>query len=452
MAAPSSSSSPAASAPPPPSIRARLVQSLLWISVVFGVLTAVVVWQVISHELGELMDQELLEAAEIVQSAMASAENPAPRPAGTSGPDAPDEEHLVWQVVDSAEATVVSRSPKAPAQALLAAPAPAAQWTADGQWRAYTSAFRHQPGHFLVVAQSRAERDGIHQEVVLYTLAAALSVSLFSALLMNWRIRQELRPLGWLGRTVQAYDPLVPGTAPRGTPRQELQPIEQAIADLGQRLAHRVVRERAFTAHAAHALRTPVAGIDVQLALAIREAPEALQPRLVRTRQAAARLANAMNALLMMFRTSAEPQRQNLDLRHLLDDLAFHGLAVTLHQEATLWADPDLLAATLWNLLDNSRRFQARQVAVSVRQDATDSVLRVQDDGQGCAPDTCARLQESLQRQTYGEGSALQGLGLALADLVARAHGGHASVPRTPQGFCVELRWPAGPPSGGSHV
>lgn len=452
MAAPSSSSSPAASAPPPPSIRARLVQSLLWISVVFGVLTAVVVWQVISHELGELMDQELREAAEIVQSAMASAENPTPRPAGTAGPDAPDEEHLVWQVVDSAAATVVSRSPKAPAQALLAAPARAAQWTAGGQWRAYTSAFRHQPGRFLVVAQSRAERDGIHQEVVLYTLAAALSVSLISALLMNWRIRQELRPLGWLGRTVQAYDPLVPGTAPRGTPRQELQPIEQAIADLGLRLAQRVVRERAFTAHAAHALRTPMAGIDVQLALAIREAPEALQPRLVRTRQAAARLANAMNALLMMFRTSAEPQRQSLDLRHLLDDLAFHGLAVTLHQEAPLWADPDLLAATLWNLLDNSQRFQARQVAVSVRQDATDSVLRVQDDGQGCAPETCARLQESLQRQTYGEGSALQGLGLALADLVARAHGGHASLPRTPHGFCVELRWPAGPPFGGPRV
>jgi len=209
-----------------------------------------------------------------------------------------------------------------------------------------------------------------------------------------------------------------------------------------------MVRERAFTAHAAHALRTPMAGIDVQLALAIREAPEALQPRLVRTRQAAARLTNAMNALLMMFRTSAEPQRQNLDLRHLLDDLDFHGLAVTLHQEAPLWADPDLLAATLWNLLDNSRRFQARQVAVSVRQDATDSVLRVQDDGQGCAPETCARLQESLQRQTYGEGSALQGLGLALADLVARAHGGHASLPCTAHGFCVELRWPAGQPSG----
>lgn len=445
MSAPSSPS-------PPPSIRARLVQSLLWISVVFGVLTAVVVWQVISHELGELMDQELREAAEIVQSAMASAANPAPRPAGTAGLDAPHEEHLVWQVVDSTAATVVSRSPKAPAQALLAAPAPGAQWTADGQWRAYTSAFRHPPGHFLVVAQSRAERDGVHQEVVLYTLAAALSVSLLSALLMNWRIRQELRPLGWLGRTVQAYDPLVPGTAPRGAPRQELQPIEQAIADLGQRLAQRVVRERAFTAHAAHALRTPVAGIDVQLALAIREAPEALQPRLVRTRQAAARLANAMNALLMMFRTSAEPQRQNLDLRRLLDDLAFHDLAVTLHQEAPLWADPDLLAATLWNLLDNSRRFQARQVAVSVRQDATDSVLRVQDDGQGCPPETCARLQASLQQQTYGEGSALQGLGLALADLVARAHGGHASLPCMPQGFCVELRWPAGPPSGGPNM
>ncbi|MBO1009997.1 hypothetical protein [Acidovorax sp. SD340] len=55
----------------PPSIRGRLVQSLLFISIAFGLLTSVVVWYVIAHEMGELMDQELREAAEIFHSVMA---------------------------------------------------------------------------------------------------------------------------------------------------------------------------------------------------------------------------------------------------------------------------------------------------------------------------------------------------------------------------------------------
>ncbi|MBK9362956.1 MAG: hypothetical protein IPM99_18555 [Rubrivivax sp.] len=60
--------------------------------------------------------------------------------------------------------------------------------------------------------------------------------------------------------------------------------MHDAIEALGERLARRVANERAFGAHSAHALRTPLAGIDLQLAVAEREAPPALQPRLARAR------------------------------------------------------------------------------------------------------------------------------------------------------------------------
>lgn len=425
-----------------PSIRGRLVQSLLWTALAFAALTAVVVWHVISHEMGELMDHELQEAAEIFQSAMGN-QTDAPLASPGADPQLAYEKHLVWQVVDGATGAVVRASHKAPAQALLGAPTAAVVWTADGNWRAFTSPLRHSPGHFLVVAQSRSERNEVHEEAVLYTLMAALSVSLLSTLLMNWRIQQELRPLGLLSRSVLAYDPLQPGTLPRTEPRQELVPIEQSIGELGRRLARRIVSERAFTSHAAHALRTPVAGIDVQLALAAREAPDAIRPRLERARSAATRLGRVMHALLTMFRSGAEPQRQDIDLGELVNDLAFHDLSVSVRQNAPLAADADLLAAALWNLLDNSQRFHARHVRVTAESEGADVVLRVQDDGDGCPPDTRTRLQQSLDRQTYGEDSALRGLGLVLADLVARAHGGRTVLADSTPGFCVELRWPA---------
>ena len=100
----------------------------------------------------------------------------------------------------------------------------------------------------------------------------------------------------------------------------------------------------------------------------------------------------------------------------------------------------------LLNLLDNSHRFNAHHVTITALQEGADTVLRVQDDGDGCQPHTKARLQQSLQQQAYGEGSAMRGLGLVLADLVARAHGGHTVLPDCASGFGIDLRWPAAPP------
>lgn len=425
-----------------PSIRGRLIQSLLWSSVAFGLLTALVVWFVIAHEMGELMDQELRETSEIFHNVLAA--QPGFAYGASSATQHFDyEKHLIWQVVDASTGQVRSRSHKAPATALQTAPTAQVAWTADGRWRAFSSAFPQSPQHFLVVAQSRQERNEARSEVALYTLVAALSMGLFSALWMNWRIRQELRPLAALSHDVQRYDPLHPDTAPRVEPRAELLPIEQSIADLGHRLARRIVSERAFTAHAAHALRTPVAGIDVQLALAIKEAPEPLQPRLQRAREAAGRLGRVMQALLTMFRSGIEPQRQDVDLRQLLDALAFHDMAITIHQHTRLAADPDLLAAALLNLLDNAHRFHARQVTITTLQAGAHSILRVQDDGDGCPPATRALLQQALRQQAYGDSSGMRGLGLVLTDLVARAHGGQTVLPECVSGFTIELHWPA---------
>jgi two-component system OmpR family sensor kinase len=428
----------------PPSILGRLTQSLLWTAIAFGLLTTLVVWLVMAHEMGELMDQELRETAEIFHGMLAA--QPAESAGGplnaTAGPHFGYEEHLVWQVIDAVTFEVRQRSHKAPAQPLLAKADAKALWTADGQWRAFALPLSPQTTRYLVVAQSRNERDEARSEVVLYTLGAALSLGLLSALWMSWRIRQELSPLGALSQHVQRYDPLRPETTPRAEPRAELVPIEASVAELGQRLARRVVSERAFTAHAAHALRTPVAGIDVQLALAIKEAPEAIRPRLVRAREAAGRLGRVMQALLMMFRSGIEPKRQPIELEPFIRSLSFHDLNIQIQAQEPLFADPDLLAAALLNLLDNAQRFHARTVSVTAWSRGAETVLRLQDDGDGCTPQTKSDLQQALRQQAYAQGSAMRGLGLVLTDLVVRAHGGHTSLPDCAQGFCIELCWP----------
>ena len=425
-----------------PSIRRRLAASLLWISLLASGLTGLMIWKVIGHEIDEQVDQKLTESAEIIHNLLPTLPANGNVIAGTPG-DEEYEEHLIWQVVDSATGRVLIRSPNAPEQALQKTVSHELADSADRHWRLITIDFKKSPDRFLLVAQNTEERDEAYSAAILYAALISLLAGLVSTLLLIWQFHRELEPLARLSEQVKTYDPLRPDTLPRAATRAELQPIEQAVHELGQRLAQRVISERAFTSHAAHALRTPVAGIDAQLAIALREAPEALRPRLIRARQAASRLGRVIQALLAMFRSGVDPQRQTIRLSELLQPLSFSELQIDIRNDEALSADPDLLTAALLNLLDNAQRHQARQVQLILVHDAGWTRLRLHDDGVGCPPERLQQLRQALARQDYSTDSGLKGLGLILADLVMRAHGGRMELPQVEPGFCVDLNWPS---------
>jgi signal transduction histidine kinase len=425
-----------------PSIRHRLAASLLWISLLASGLTGLMIWKVIGHEIDEQVDQKLTESAEIIHNLLPTLPANGNVIAGTPG-DEEYEEHLIWQVVDSATGRVLIRSHNAPEQALQKTVSHELADSADRHWRLITIDFKKSPDRFLLVAQNTEERDEAYSAAILYAALISLLAGLVSTLLLIWQFHRELEPLARLSEQVKTYDPLRPDTLPRAATRAELQPIEQAVHELGQRLAQRVISERAFTSHAAHALRTPVAGIDAQLAIALREAPEALRPRLIRARQAASRLGRVIQALLAMFRSGVDPQRQTIRLSELLQPLSFSELQIDIRNDEALSADPDLLTAALLNLLDNAQRHQARQVQLILVHDAGWTRLRLHDDGVGCPPERLQQLRQALERQDYSTDSGLKGLGLILADLVMRAHGGRMELPQVEPGFCVDLNWPS---------
>jgi signal transduction histidine kinase len=425
-----------------PSIRHRLAASLLWISLLASGLTGLMIWKVIGHEIDEQVDQKLTESAEIIHNLLPTLPANGNVIAGTPG-DEEYEEHLIWQVVDSATGRVLIRSHNAPEQALQKTVSHELADSADRHWRLITIDFKKSPDRFLLVAQNTEERDEAYSAAILYAALISLLAGLVSTLLLIWQFHRELEPLARLSEQVKTYDPLRPDTLPRAATRAELQPIEQAVHELGQRLAQRVISERAFTSHAAHALRTPVAGIDAQLAIALREAPEALRPRLIRARQAASRLGRVIQALLAMFRSGVDPQRQTIRLSELLQPLSFSELRIDIRNDEALSADPDLLTAALLNLLDNAQRHQARQVQLILVHDAGWTRLRLHDDGVGCPPERLQQLRQALARQDYSTDSGLKGLGLILADLVMRAHGGRMELPQVEPGFCVDLNWPS---------
>jgi signal transduction histidine kinase len=408
-----------------PSIGGRLSTALLWWALVWGVVVSLAVGYAAQHEVNELLDESLQATAMVLARALELSANgtidSAPLPSS-------DEGEFAWQLVNGGD-KVLRRSANAPPQPLQRVHT--AGLSDVPGWRVFGVATGAE-GRMLYVAHTHAERFEAQAEVVQSAVLAALSIGLLGHAWLRLRVRRELEPLEGLSERLARHDPLA-GHELGAPERAELAPVHRAIDALGQRLARRVAHERAFASHAAHALRTPLAGMEAQLAVAQREVPPAVQPRLQRVRDASGRLQRVVRALLDLFRVGAEVRRSDVDLKALLAHLPVEGLEVHA-AAATLNADPDLLAAALANLLDNAQRYGARQVDLTLPSPGT---LRLHDDGRGATPERLADLRAALAAQDYEEHT---GLGLMLADLVARAHGGALVLPDVARGFAVELR------------
>ena len=416
----------------PVSIQLRLARRLLGVSVVLAIAVTVAVWFTVRNEADELLDDTLRASSTVLAGLLATQLDGTRAEAGrkdtTSSVDAGDGE-FAWQLADR-DGRVRLRSAHAPRTAFIATPT--LGFTDIDQWRVLGVAFAPD-AQVLYVAQTRGGRDEAVAEISGAAALVALVVAALGLLWLRQQVRRELEPLQALSDSVAAYDPLRPD-APLGPPmRAEFAPVHAAIDSLGQRLAQRVAVEKAVTAHAAHALRTPLAGIDAQLAVALRECPAELRPRLTEVRGAAGRLQGVVAALLTLFRSGGELHRMPVNLSELLARLPVQGLIVNVEAGGEVDADADLLAAALANLLDNALRHGAHRVDIRA---SGRTEVHLADDGPGVPPARRAALQAALDRQAY---DYPLGLGLTLADRVARAHGGRLVLAGSEIGFRVVL-------------
>lgn len=426
----------------PPSIRQRLARALIVISLVWGVAVSTVLWLAVRHEVDELLDNTLQESAEILYGLIFFNVAQLPMQGGGSMPAPTHDEQTVWQIVD-ADHGVLLRSHHAPAAPLAARHTPGFSSSVH-DWRVYGIDLGAS-GRILYVAQRGDARREARTEAAVVTVASALAIGVLCTLWMRRRVRQELLPILALSSSVAHFDPVHPDSRLAAVTRAELVPLHDAIRDLGDRLVRRMTNERAFAAHAAHALRTPLAGMVAQLAVAQLKSPPEAQAHLQRTREAADRLRRVVTALLALFRAGGEARWRHVDLADLIRHLAFDPLALVAQGLPSLDADPDLLAAALMNLLENSKKHGATRASVTASSTPRGVAIEVRDDGQGVTPDALAGLQTALDDQSYG---APLGLGLTLSDLVARAHGGRLHLLRSDHGFAVMLQLGRPPVAG----
>jgi signal transduction histidine kinase len=195
--------------------------------------------------------------------------------------------------------------------------------------------------------------------------------------------------------------------------------------------------QREFVALAAHELRTPATTVyGLAATLAKRDLPPEQVVHLQQTlHEQAERMSLLVEQLLDMsrldatsIRVSPEPIRLKAELERIVQATA-HGdeRAVVIDAPAieTVVADRTVLERVVGNLLTNALRYGAPPIRIVARQDDTHLRLSVQDNGEGIDPEFVPSLFDRFQRSDKARQSGTgAGLGLSIARLYARAHGG----------------------------
>jgi two-component system OmpR family sensor kinase len=285
------------------------------------------------------------------------------------------------------------------------------------------------------------------------------------ALAIGWWItRQALRPVQIIAQSARRIaaghlEERIPVTAPHS----ELGELSGVLNETFTNLESSFERQARFTADAAHELRTPVAIIlsQAQAALLRERDPESYQRTLEACVKAARRLQQLTESLLQLATHDAGTiplsQREPCDLAELTQEaadlmqplLADQGMKFSFNlTPASCCADVNRIGQVLVNLLTNALHYNRPQgtIYLTTRLDGSEVLLSVRDEGEGIAPehmehifDRFYRAEASRNRQFGGAG-----LGLAICQEIASAHGGKLSVTSTPgEGSEFTLRLPA---------
>lgn len=447
----------------PHSLQGRLAGMVLGMVAALWAATAALTWVHVRHELGELLDSHLAQAAALlVVQQGAEIEDDAPGvDAPTLHPYAP---RVAFQVFHEGKLTL--RSANAPAQPMLG-PDRRAQ---DGYstvshlgttWRVFATRGREQDVWVLVGEQVES-RDEILWAVLRSTLSPMLLALPLLGLAVWWALRRGLMPLRLLGRTLAQRDPqdLKP-VAPSGAPL-EMEPMLRALNGLFERIGSLIEAERRFTADAAHELRTPIAAVRAQAQVALGAASDAERQRALQaTLQGCDRAAHLVDQLLTMSRlesgtgTALSLVDVAAVMRRVAADTApaalarQQSMAVQADQPCIVRGDETLLAVLGRNLIDNAIRYSPPGAAVDVHVSSDRGEVRIliEDGGSGMSQADIERLGERFFR-VMGSGADGSGLGWSIVRRIAGVHQARINVMRSAAlgGLRVEISLPQAVP------
>jgi len=422
---------------PPGSLQGRLLALVLAVVVGVWLVTATMTWFDASHELDELLDSHLAQAAAllVVQQAR-EIEDDGP------GIDTPTLHRYAPKVAFQVfhEGRLVLRSANAPAVPMVEP----GQGIKTGfttvqiggiAWRVF-AAYGAERDVQVYVGEQASSRASILWAVLRSTLWPMVVALPLLALAVWWAVYRGVAPMRRLGRALAERQPQALHPVALDGTTSEMAPMVNALNGLFERIGMLLESERRFTADAAHELRTPIAAIRAQAQVALGEADDARRRHALKnTLEGCDRATRLVEQLLTLSRLEAvaAPAMAAVDLsvltQRVMAELAPKALAKnqTLEFEAvepcSVPGNETLLTVLVRNLVDNAVRYSpaSAQVKVSVQQQAGRVVLSVEDSGPGLAEADRNRLGERFFR-VPGSSESGSGLGWSIVRRIAAVH------------------------------
>jgi two-component system OmpR family sensor kinase len=241
--------------------------------------------------------------------------------------------------------------------------------------------------------------------------------------------------------------------------RDEIAALAVTMNELLGRLQAALSQQRTLVADASHELRTPFAVLRGELELASRpgRSRDELAAAVEHATDEVNRLARITEQLLFLAKSDEDKisprlARTSTSIPELLTRSAEHAAGrassagVSCHVDAPVGLaaviDPDRIREAVDNLVDNALRFAppGTSIVLSASADGQDLIIAVEDSGPGFPAEYVPQAFQRFTRpadsgRARSKGGA--GLGLAIVNAIARAHGGWASAANRPGGGAV---------------
>ena len=410
------------------SLRRRLLGLLLG-----GVAAAWLVTMVFSyidahHEVDELFDAQLAQAA---QTLLALASHDEGEGVEDLGEAAHKYQRRLRFQIWRADGKLLMRSNNAPESPLTQAGGFSETHGEEGHWRHF-SQWNDERSLQGQVSENHHIRDDLIGHIAWRLIFPALFGLGLIGLWVWLATRHGLSSLDGVARQIASRDPqqlqaIHPASAPA-----EIRPLVEALNGLFQRVEKTIEAERRFTADAAHELRTPLAALATQAQVAMRARDNTERDHAIEQLIASCRRASRLvDQLLTLARLDPEKTRaiEMVALDRLAEEVcADHG-APALAKNVALELDAlptqvagnaDMLRVLLRNLVDNAIRYTPAGGHVTVA--VAPGALTVTDTGPGIPAAERERIFDRFHRLA-GQDTEGSGLGLSIVARIAERHG-----------------------------
>jgi two-component system, OmpR family, sensor histidine kinase TctE len=300
----------------------------------------------------------------------------------------------------------------------------------------------------VTVADGSDPRQQWARAILLRVLLPNLVLIAAAAFAVGWAVERALKPLRALKEAVEHRSPRDLSAIDETASPEEVRPLVASLNRLFRLVNAQAEGQRRFVADAAHQLRTPLAGLQAQVEAWAEAASGSsgevalATDQVQKLRNATRRTTQLANQLLALSRADArgmhaQPE-QRVDLKAICEDILQGHLDAATARRIDLGLDAQpvqvmghewLLRELLANLVDNAVKYSHEGGSVTIRcgRRGGDAFLEVEDDGPGVAAAERPRILERFYRVqgTQGEGN---GLGLAIAEEIARVHGTHLQL------------------------